>query len=204
MDEKKEDPTAPPYMPPPYEAQQAYGAQPGYAPPYAPPQPSYAPPQGYPAQPGYPPQGYPAQPGYPPQAPPAQPGYAPSPYPGYAPVPTSSSGVVIQQQPTVVVAAAQQKPNNNLPLALFACLCCNGCCLGLAALIYALMSDSAYSAGRMEEARQKGEKAKRLALAGIVVAIILSVLLVILKTGGGAHSVERDMFRDCDPGSIYC
>ena len=81
MDEKKEDPTAPPNMPPPYEAQQAYGTQAGCAPPYAPPQPAYAP-QGYPAQPGYPSQGYPGHPGYPPAGAPAQPGYAPGPYPG--------------------------------------------------------------------------------------------------------------------------
>jgi len=201
MDEKKEDPTAPPYMPPPYEAQQAYGAQPGYAPPYAPPQPGY-PPQGYPPQPGYPPQGYPAQPGYPPAGAPAQPGYPPAPYPGYAPVPTSASpsGVVIQQQPTVVVATAQQKPNNNLPLALVACLCCNGCCLGLAALIYALKSDSAYSAGRADEARQHGEKAKKLAIAGIVIAIIFGVLYAILQT----VVVQPNRYAYCGVDDQYC
>ena len=56
----------------------------------------------------------------------------------------------------------------------------------------------------MEEARQKGEKAKKLALVSIVVAIILSALLVILNTVAVHKSVERDMFRDCDPSSIYC
>jgi len=198
MDDKKTDPSAPPYMPPPYEAQQAYPAQPGY-----PPQ------QGYPAQPGYPPQGYPSQPGYPPQGYPAQPGYPPatgqSPsYPGYAPVPTgvSPSGVVIQQQPTVVVAA-QPKPPNNLPLALVACLCCNGCCLGLVALIFALRSDSAYAEGRVDDARRKGETARKCAIASIIVAIILVVVITVLRTLL-IQAEFRSMHDDCPYGSYGC
>ena len=61
MEEKRIDPSAPPVMPPPYDAQQAYPGQLAYPPTS---QPGYPPTSqpGYPAQPGYAPPGYPPQP----------------------------------------------------------------------------------------------------------------------------------------------
>lgn len=91
--------------------------------------------------------------------------------------------VVVQQQPGVVMASPQMKPDNHLALSIVACLCCNGCCLGLVALICALQSDSDFSSGKVDEARNKGEMAKKLAIAAIVLAIATYVLCFFLNTG---------------------
>ena len=74
-------------------------------------------------------------------------------YPIFAAGYAAPSHVVMQQPPvTVMIPPPQQpKPPNNLPLALIACLCCNGCCIGLVALVFALRSDSAFSEGRVSE-----------------------------------------------------
>jgi len=146
--------------PPPYEVQNAYPPQPGYPPAS---QPGYAP---YPTQPGVP---YPPPTGQPAAAYP----------PGYAGPP---GGVVVTQQPTnVVVVESAQKPPNNLPLALLACICCNGCCLGLAALIFALQSDSRFAEGQVEAARERGEKAKKFAIVSIIVATVLVIIINIIR-----------------------
>ena len=59
-------------------------------------------------------------------------------------------GSVIHQQPMVIdPAVADQKPPNNIEFAIIACLCCNGLCLGLIALCFALRSDAAYQKGKV-------------------------------------------------------
>ena len=59
-------------------------------------------------------------------------------------------GSVIHLQPMVIdPAVADQKPPNNIEYAIVACLCCNGLCLGLIALCFALGSDAAYQKGKV-------------------------------------------------------
>jgi len=92
-----------------------------------------------------------------------------------------------QPQPMSTIVAATPAPakhNNNLALALIACICCNGCCLGLVSLIYALKSDSAHAEGRENEAMNNGEKARKFAIASIIVATIFMVLFTIGKIIG--------------------
>jgi len=135
--------------------------------------------------PGYPPPGaYPPAPGaYPPAPgayPPAPAGYppahgAPLAYPppaGYAPQTTQPTTVVVQQ-------VAQPKPPDNFVLSLIACLCCNACCLGLIALVFAYQSQQEANGNRMEEARSKGEIAKKLAIASIIASCVILVIAVI-------------------------
>jgi len=109
---------------------------------------------------------------------------------------------VVVQPTTVVIPTPQQvKPPNNLPLALIACICCNGCCLGLVALIFALRSDSAFSQGRIDDARRKGEMAKKFAIVGIVIAVIIIVVTIIAQVFAvrEASRYHRDnCFPFCD------
>lgn len=85
------------------------------------------------------------------------------------------------------------KPANNLAISLVACLCCNGCCLGLVALILALSSDSAYEKGNVDEARQKGENAKKCAIVAIIVTIVAVVIGVIARSLVTYYGVHRDI-----------
>jgi len=210
MDEQKApDPTLPSYdaaviAPHQYPSQPGYPpqdpslVQPGYAP-----QPGYPPQLGYPPQPGYPPQtqpnAYPPQPGYPPQGYPPQPAWSMRAQNMGAQAVTSlrvTGGQIAtnlgynqppatgQPVPMSTIVATTPPPanhNNNLALALIACICCNGCCLGLVSLIYALKSDSAHAEGRENEARTNGEKARKFAIAAIIVSAILTVFIIIGK-----------------------
>lgn len=153
---------------------------------------------------GYPPAAlYPQQPGAYPQAagayPPPGSAYPPPgaayPPPGSAYPPPdgaySPPGGVFPQavvvpvstQPGAVVVAqvAQPKPPDNFIFALITCLCCNACCLGLVALVLAYQSQQSANQNRMEEAGKKGEQAKKLAIASIIVSCICLVLAVIIQ-----------------------
>jgi len=160
---------APPaYAPPVYDPDNKQGA-------YAPTAGAYPPPPGaYPPAP--PPGAYPAQPGgYPPYPPPAG-GYqtAPGAYPpaaGYAPQVTQPGAIVVQQ-------AHQPPPPDNLILSVVACIFCNAFCLGLVALVCAYQSQQDAKANNINEARSKGETAKKLAIAAIVISTIVIVVSV--------------------------
>jgi len=158
--------------PPPYPAG---GPENKYAPPDAYPQQGYPPPApgAYQAAPG----AYPPAPGAYPPAPGAYPPPAPGAYPpagAYGPQVTQPGAIVVQQVP-------QQRPPDNLILSVIACFFCNGFCLGLAALICAYQSQQDANASNMEEARRKGETAKKLAIAAIVVSAIAITISVIVR-----------------------
>lgn len=91
-----------------------------------------------------------------------------------------STPVVIQ--PSAVQTG--EPVNTNLPLSIVACLCCNGFCLGLVAVICSLQANNAVNEGKTAEAREKAEKAKKFAMAAIVVSIILYIIIIILKALG--------------------
>jgi len=140
----------------------------GYPPPataYPPPGGAYPPAGGAYPPPGgaYPPPGgaYPPQ-GYPPQA------------AAYVPTTTQPGAVVVQQ-------VAQPRPPDNLVLGVLACICCNGWCLGLVALIFACQSQSSANQNQMEDARRKGELAKKFAIAAIIISIISYILIIVFR-----------------------
>jgi len=154
----------PAYPPPQYDNGTKQDA---YAPPAAG---AYPPPGAYPAQPG----GYPAQP-YPPPAG----GYqtAPGAYPpaaGYAPQVTQPGAIVVQQ-------LHQPPPPDNLILSVVACVFCNAFCLGLVALVCAYQSQQEAKANNINEAKSKGETAKKLAIAAIVITSIVVVISIITR-----------------------
>jgi len=81
----------------------------------------------------------------------------------------------------VVQQVAQPRPPDNLILSVIACVCCNAFCLGLIALVFAYQSQQSANGNRMEEARSKGDTAKKLAIAAIIVTIVVVVIGIILR-----------------------
>ena len=49
------------------------------------------------------------------------------------------------QQPAAVDPA--DMPDSHLPLSIVSCVCCNCCCFGLVALVFAIQSNSSLNAG---------------------------------------------------------
>jgi len=73
-----------------------------------------------------------------------------------------------------------QKINNNLPLAIFSTLCC---CLplGIVAIIKAAKVNDLYAQGRIEEAQQNADEAKKFAMISIGVGFVINVIYFIVN-----------------------
>jgi len=146
------------------------------------------------------PSGYQSQPGYPAEVnqPPPKGGYlapqpyntrpAPGPHPfavqhGYPlqtmqPVPVQQTSTVIMQAPQAVILPAAPRPSSWLGLSIFTFLCCVWP-IGLAAIIFSCMVDSAYASGDYEGARRNSNIAKWLNVAAILCGIGLIVFLIV-------------------------
>merc|ERR1739842_55869 len=94
--------------------------------------------------------------------------------PGYIPQTAQPSTIVVQQAPAA-------RPPDNLIFSLVACIFCNSFCLGLIALVCAYQSQQEANRNNMEIARSKGDTAKKLAIAGIVITAIITVIIIILR-----------------------
>ncbi|ESO90663.1 hypothetical protein LOTGIDRAFT_163884 [Lottia gigantea] len=92
--------------------------------------------------------------------------------PGYNPVmqPTSTNIVI-----------AENRPNDYLCLSIFTCLCCFWP-TGIAAIFYSVKSRDAGNCGRITEAAEKGQTARKLAIISIVLGIIMTIIIIILRT----------------------
>ena len=82
---------------------------------------------------------------------------------------------------SIVCMIGQPKPQNYVGMSFFVLCCCNFL-FGLIALMYSHQSDTAYDAGDIEGARQKGKCAFRLNVAGILMTIIITVTMVMNYT----------------------
>jgi heme/copper-type cytochrome/quinol oxidase subunit 2 len=120
--------------------------------------------------PAYPP---PNQLGYPPQQ---IPGYPPQQIPGYP-----QYANMQQAQPVVIVQQQQQiKPADNMVLSILTCICCNTCCLGLVALIFAYQSQQSANRNAMEQAKSQGITARNMSIASIILTIIVIIIVVVV------------------------
>jgi len=160
-----------------------YPGPPTYQPPgaYPPPGAAYPPPGAYPPPP-QPAGAYPAQPGA---------------YPGYAPQTTQPQTVsqqfqgYVQQGQGIIETSkhsanpAVERPPDNLVMALISCLCCNACCIGAIALYFAYQSQQDANANNMASAKERGEKARKLAIAAFIIGTICTILVIISKVLGG-------------------
>ncbi|XP_078360224.1 uncharacterized protein LOC144644577 isoform X4 [Oculina patagonica] len=187
----------PPVELPPHTQQQPNTAQPGLQPqlvaqPGYPAQSGHQPQPGYPAQSGYQPQpGYPAHPGQqPPPGYPPQYGYPSPQQPVYPPQPIQQ----VQQSSTVVnvgmpatqtiVVPANPRPKNYIGLSICTCLFCTWP-IGLAAIVFSCMVDSAYDAGDYSGALRNSNIAKWLNVVSIIGGIVL--IIVIYATLGVSY-----------------
>mmetsp|Transcript_76740 Transcript_76740/g.120891 ORF Transcript_76740/g.120891 Transcript_76740/m.120891 type:complete len:171 (+) Transcript_76740:154-666(+) len=137
----------------------------------------------FPAQPGDlqhqgPQQPYNAQPGYPgPQPFTGQPMGYPQPYPVTQ---QSSTTVVMQPSPTVILPMTP-RPQNWLVLSILTCLFC-AWPIGLAAIVFSSMVDSAYDGGDYEGARRNSRIAMWLNIASILCGVGAIVFIIIYFT----------------------
>lgn len=144
--------------------------------------------QGQPPQPGYPVNG-----GYPPQQPqypvphpfgvqPAQPAQLGS-YPQPAQTFQQTSTVIMQpglQTTQANIVPLAPRPSSYIGLSIFNFLSCNSV-LGIVAIIFSCMVDSAYNRGDYEEARRNSNIAKWLNIVSIVLGFILVVVVTVWR-----------------------
>jgi len=164
-----EEEAPPPYASvPQYHGDGAYAHGPQYPPPgYSSSQAAYPTQSGYPTQ-----QGYPPQHGYPP--PPGNPGFNPDCY-----VKGQKEDVAPNIQ-TQFVIVERPAPPSYLMLSCFVLWCC--CVpIGLIAVCFAYSSTSAASRGEYEKAKSQGVSAKAASIAGIVMGVICTVIIIFMK-----------------------
>ncbi|PVD23472.1 hypothetical protein C0Q70_16744 [Pomacea canaliculata] len=169
-----------PYAPQhPYTYMQGYQYPPGQAPPEG-----VKHPEGIPLTSPYPqgpcpyPQGGPGPyiPGQYPQGP-----YPPGQYgQGQYPAGPPSGAVVVQQPSGAAILVTQRQPPDNLILSVLACLLCF-CPIGMVAVMYSCRAKSANEVLDFQAASRYGSKAKKLAIASIVVGVILVIISVLLR-----------------------
>jgi len=87
-------------------------------------------------------------------------------------------------QPKVVTVSAQpeQRPSFTLHIVLscFVFWCC-GCLFGLIAFILAMVANSQSAEGRVQEARPLGKASIGVSIAGIVIGIICTIIIIVVN-----------------------
>ncbi|XP_013384417.1 tumor suppressor candidate 5 homolog [Lingula anatina] len=78
----------------------------------------------------------------------------------------------------IITQVPDPKPPDYLILSIFVLLCCN-LLLGLIALVFSILSQSAYGSGDSESARTHGKVALGLNIAGIVISVVIVVAVLI-------------------------